>query len=452
MFKSKKSIIFWSIVNALFMTVFTFLWINNSDIITDDEEFLIKNTTGIKNTLFKMRKKPASDELLFVDLAWEKQLKEEKDEAGMHIGKRAITNRTRIAELLSYLNKKNEHKFIILDVFFKDSADFKSDSLLQVELSKTKNILIPYHVGINGENELPIFNTPIALSDYGKDEVENNFIKFKCLYEDSIRTTPLVMYETLHGNKYTDKGLFGTSQDRLALNSFILDLRIWRQNLVRDIEVSSLSDTSGGPKYQIMYMSDLLGDAINPAINKDLALLPEEERPGVEDYKMISEGLVPELTKNKIIVIGDFSDTDIHETIYGATPGPLILLNIYLALREGDNLFSVWFILFLIAGFYVISYNCFSGNDFLVSFLNKATRKIKQFSRASIFLNLIGYILYFIVLSVLSFFLFNIHITILLLAVYMEVLDNILSYFKKKQNQAVAGNVDNADPTQVLKS
>lgn len=298
-------------------------------------------------------------------------------------------------------------------------------------------------MGENGVRETPIFNAPSALSDYGKDEIDNNFIKFKCLYEDSIQTTPLVMYETLHGNTFTDHGLFGTSKGSLALSSFILDLRIWQQNLVRDVEVKNLEDSTGAPSYQIMYISDLLGDALNPALNKELLSIPEEERPGPMDYKVLAEAMVPEITKGKILIIGDFSDGDIHETIYGATAGPLILLNIYLALREGDNLFSVWFILFLLAGFYFISFNCFTGKDFLIDLLSKSSSKIGGISKTSVFLNLISYILYFIVLSILSFFLFNIHITILLLAIYMEVLDKLIGYLRKKKMPILASTIEN---------
>lgn len=429
MSRSKILIVLFSALNAALMTIFTFLWVNNSFILTDDEEFMIKSTSGIRNTLLGFKEKPNPDEFLFVDIAWEKQLVDEKSN-GQLIGKRAITNRKRVTEFLSYLNKTNQHKFIILDVFFKDSSDYQSDSLLQAAFSKTKNILIPYHTLEDGTPDMPIFKTPVALSDYDKDDLDNNFVKFKSLYNNKLRTTPLVMYETLHGKKFTHHGLFGSSDGKLALSSFILDLRIWRFNLSNQVELTSSADTAGMKVYQTLYLADLLCDNLNPDLSENIRLIPAEERP---DYKAIAETNIAELTKNRILVIGDFSDADIHETIYGATPGPLILLNVYLALREGDNIFSIWFILFLFAGYYFISYNCFRGRDMFVSYINRISKKIKQFNRASFFLNFMSYILYFILLSVLSFFFFNIHITILVLAVYMEVLEKIISYFRKKK-------------------
>ncbi len=437
MFKSKISIIGFSAFNAVLMTVFTFLWVNNSDIMTDDEEFMIRTTTGLKNTLFKIKEKPNPNEFLFIDIAWEKQLVNQynkPDEPDELIGKCPITNRKRIAELLSYINKTNHHKFILLDVFLKDSSDFQSDSSLQKELTKTKNILIPYHMDGDGKPELPLFNVPVALSDYGKYTIDNNFVKFKCLYADSVRTTPLVMYEILHEKKFNDHGLYGSSNGRLALSSFILDLRIWSENIDRKVEKTELSDSGDVVKYQILYLSDLLCDGLNPSLIKPDSKFTEEDYALKAASKSCAEEQIANLTKNRIVVIGDFSDSDIHETIYGATPGPLILLNIYLALREGDNLFSVWFILFLFAGFYFISYNCFKGRALVTSYFKRLSKKIKFLSKASYFLNLLSYIIFFVLLSALSFFLFNIHITILLLAIYMEVLEKVIDYFQKRNN------------------
>lgn len=427
MFRNKKFLHLFSALNALLMTVFSFLWLNNSYILLDDEEYMIKMTSGIRNPLLGFKEKPAPSEFLFIDIAWEKQLADEKTPDGQKIGNRAITNRERLAELLGYMNKTNQHKFIILDVFLKDSSQYKSDSTLQDALSKTKNILIPYHTTEDGTPDMPIFKAPVALSDYDKDDLDNNFTKFKSLYNDTIRTTPLVLYEKLHGEKFTDHGLFGTSKGQLALSSFILDLRIWQYNLSYD---ASPEDTINKKTYQILYLSDLLQDALNPEISDALKAIPPDERP---DYKAIVTETISELTKNRIVVIGDFSDADIHETIYGATAGPLILLNVYLALREGDNIFSIWFILFLFAGFYYISYNCFLGRDVFVSFIkNIKIKNRKLFNRNFLLVNFFSYLLYFIVLSVLSFFLFNIHLTILILAIYMELLEKAFHYLRRK--------------------
>ena len=432
MFKSKISIIGFSALNAVLMTVFTFLWLNNSYILTDDEEYMIKTTSGLRSTYFKLKEKPNPEDFLFIDIAWEKQLVNEYNEEGQIIGKRPITNRKRIAEFLSYVNQTNKHKFIILDVFFKDSSDYASDSDLQKAFSKTKNILIPYHMDEHGKPDMPIFNAPVALSDYDKDDIDNNFVKFKCLYGDSVRTTPLVMYEMLHGDKFTDHDIYGSFKGNLALSSFILDLRIWNQNLNRITEKTNLSDTSETVKYEILYLSDVLYDAINPSLLKPESEFTEEDKAKKLMMPNILQEEIPQHIDNKIVVIGDFSDSDIHETIYGATPGPLILLNVYLALRDGDNLFNVWFILFLLGGFYFISYNCFKGKDIFATYIKRLTKRVKKLNRASFFLNFMSYILYFILLSVLSFFLFNIHITILLLALYMEVLEKLVQYIRKK--------------------
>lgn len=405
-------------LNALLLVLFSFLWLNYSYILSDDEEVLIKATTGLKDIALGNvtgRHKPDNRDFLFVNIAWEKQLIPVSDSNGMVVGKRAITDRKRLARFFELINKNPHYRFLLLDVWFADSSDYSTDSLLQVQLDRTKNFLIPYHKDPSDDNRkvFPIFQAPCALSDYEKDDMDNNFIKFRLVQGNGFKTTPLVMYEHLHHRRFTDNGLFHTSGNRLCLNSFILNLRIWANDLK---EEAHNKDTISS-RYTKVQLADLIGPDTGA-----------EATPAALDNMYAS--LIDTMTRNRIVVIGDFEDTDIHNTIYGATPGPLILLNTYLALKDGDNLISMSFILFLFMGFFLISLKCFTQEDPIDLFVIHRLISGKGFR--TFLSGLISYVIYLGMLSVITYFLFNVHLTILYLAIYFEVLDQAIHFFKNR--------------------
>ena len=416
LFKNKLTLFIACGLNSLMMRVVMFIWLNQY-MILDDEVMLIKLTTGIKNHLLKLKEQPNPDEFLFIDLTWEKALADEKNKDGQVIGKRPITNRARIAQLLHSLNKNKNYKFIILDVFFRDSSNYHDDSLLQAEFNQAKNILIPYHKrDEDNQPDKPIFKTQLALSDYEQDN--DQFIKYKLIQGNDFKTTPLVMYENLHPKDTLDRNgyIFHKMGNHLSINSFILNLRIWWDDVENSKEVSGLSSDSINAntdttrvKYRKMYFNDLM-----------IPGLPEE----------IYDEIIHGNTKGKILVIGAFDEGDMHETIYGQTPGPLILLNAYLAILNKDNLVNWSFILFLFVGFYFISYKCFSNKDFLEMFLKKA---IKKKGIVSKIISIAGYLLYFVLLSIISYFMFNIHLTVLVLSIYMEAVEFIRDFIEKRR-------------------
>jgi hypothetical protein len=420
--KEKRKALLFSFINSVVLVILTFTWINKSYILTDDEEYLIKGTTSVKDValqdVFKFQEpKPNPDDFLFVNISWEKQLTYVKDlKNGQVIGQRAITNRKHIARFLKLLNKNPQHKFILLDVWFKDSSDYFSDSLLQAELLKTKNILIPYHKVDNNDHakDLPIFQGPVALSDYEKDDMDNNFCKFRLVQGDNFKTTPLVMYEQLHGKSFKEGNLLNYMGNSPALNSFILKIRLSNIHLNEEKEIAQ---GQIGTVYNKLQLIDLIGPEVTHEI-------PEMDNTFINT--------ILNNTKNKIVVIGDFEDSDIHQTIYGPTPGPLILLNVYLALVHEDNILHLNFLLFLFLGFFLISYKCFGNFDFIDNYF--LGRIVTKNSIRTYVAGFIDYLIYFIVLSILSYFLFNVHLTILLLALYMEFLDRLLRHFESKKS------------------
>lgn len=427
--KKRIGLIAFCTINSILLLIITFTWINHSYFLTDDEEYLIKGSVMAKDIIAKAGEKPDTTRFAFINIAWEKTLVNEYDQNGQLKGKRPITDRKRLAKFFEYLNKDPQHQFIILDVWFVDSSDYKSDSLLQDQFKKTKNFLIPFHKDPNDDNKIEgaIFKAPTALSDYEKDDFDNNFVKFRLVQGDGFKTTPLVFYENLHKEKFESDGFWHYLGDKLALNSFILSMRIWdydlRERQIAPGKIKSLYDY-----YQMSYFLDFKAD------NSDS--LPPSVTDPINDN--IRSFLVSAATKDKILVIGDFEDADKHQTVYGPQPGPLILLNVFLALEAGDNLINLGFVLFLFIGYFLISFKCFTRIDILDRFL--IGRLLPQTNFRAYIMNFMSYIIYFIILSLISYFLFNIHLTILLLALYMELVERVLGMFEKKKTKEISNN------------
>ena len=161
---------------------------------------------------------------------------------------------------------------------------------------------------------------PVAFSDYDSDF--GNFLKYSFLQYDTCRTIALDMYQTLDKGRY-EKGFWGYKKDNsLALNSFIIEFPIRQYDIFRE-------DTLG---YNSMHLNNFLA---------------------------LPDSISVEMLKNKIVVVGDFLESDMHQTIYGTTAGPLIHLDAYLNLKQNRNDLSFWFFLYLFIFYSVFSYVLF---------------------------------------------------------------------------------------------
>ena len=144
----------------------------------------------------------------------------------------------------------------------------------------------------------------------------------------------------------------------------------------------------------------------------------------------MSEADVLESVKDRIIVIGDFSLYDTHQSIYGDTAGSLILLNTYLALKNGDNKVSIYFVIFLYVSFFWASLEACKTRT---ASANTALR-----NKISNFISAIDYVFILVAASVISFFIFEIGLSILYLSFYLFALQNLLNFLRKRYFQQSA--------------
>ena len=263
-------------------------------------------TNILKNVVLGVEEKPDKDSLLFVNISYDKMLIPRYDTDGFESGNVAITDRMALSRFLKTINERQEYRFIILDVFFEDSTSY--DSMLQAQVKNTKALVLPYHFD-GGEARLKSYIKGWSgLADYNTDF--GTFLKYSYIQHDTSRTVPLLLYEKFNKGYLRKSGPFYTSNGHLALNALTLDFP------VRSFDVFTNDD--GG--YSSVHLCELMNtppDFINA------------------------------LTKNKIIVIGDFVDRDLHATLYGTMAGPLIQLNAYLALVNGDHLLTWPLLIFI---------------------------------------------------------------------------------------------------------
>jgi len=384
-----------SSVHALWLLIFTFIWLNQSSVY-DDEKILIQITSVIKRLVFKMDKKPNKNDFLFINVAYDKEIVPKLDNEGIPIGNQAVTDRNKLARFFHILNQKpNTHKFILCDIFFKDPSP-SNDNLLLAELKQVKNILIPYHTTASGQSELPIFPVKKGLSDY--KQIKDMFLKFSLMYKDkkgnALKTISLLMYEKLHQAEFQNRFFGYAVNNKYSLNSTILDFRIRNYDLIQS------------KRYFYINLGNLL---------------------------KISDDVVLEMVKDRIIVIGDFEDRDMHKTVFGDIAGPLILINAYLCLVNEDNIITINFLFSLFLVYLFISYYIFFGKK------TEENQKIEKIFKSTIiigFINkLINHLFFLGAFSVLSYFIFNIHINILFVGSYMTVLESGISMLKKSRKQ-----------------
>ncbi len=489
-FRIKPKIWLLSILHAFFMLWLTFFLLSYPYVLPD--EFLLVQATSVtKNLVLNLEEKPDTNRFLFINVAWDKVMANKYDPAipGYAIGKEPITDRAKLVGLLKLLKRNPEYKFVVLDIFFKGETEH--DSSLVALINSMPNILASYHRDAQDRPDLPdlaLADEHLGLSEF--EEAWGMHLKFKIVHNDTIKSTPLLIYEALYDKKFHEGFWFDYLGNKPVLNSFILDYRIrnfdYLQNRYPKVNLGEWLN----PAYNILPILDedifdeieVIEETAAPAsseteealneenLTEGLEELSEEELLALEadptleettfdslavsaemgeepltnwleeyDLQYIDESYVDlyvdDLVRDKIIFVGDFEDRDIHETIYGDTPGPIILLDAFLALEAGDNVIRVPFLIYLVFFYALISYFTFSYRTVYGAWLQRLTHR----ARATFLESLTVYLIYFALVSIGSFFLFNIHIGALVLAFYMYLIEKGRSFLGQLQSKRKAG-------------
>lgn len=376
----KKRMVLWSgiLLNTTAMVALTF-YLMSLPWLAGDEKLLIWGTSAIK---FANREIPSSSDFAFINTSYDLQLIDRLDDFGFAVGQRAITDRAKLASLLTIISKaQNPPKYIICDIHFLDAT--AHDDLLDSALSQHDNIIVSYHLNANESPEYPVFKkVKRGLSDYVVGSVFDGVYKYQLIHQDSILLTPLKVHNDITGVSSHAFGPLVKIGDRWTPNNFVMNYRL----LQKDIE-----NIEAG---------------FNPVSLGELLYLSEQD--------------IQHFVSGKIVMIGDFFENDLHETLFEITSGPLILLNAYLSINLGDTYVNVWFFLILFVAYTYLSYMVFVEGDYMEKLLTKYFGAVRI---ANYLAGFMSYLLLLTFLSMLTFFVFNIHLNVFFLAIAFYTTD-----------------------------
>jgi hypothetical protein len=374
----------WALV--LFLTLllfFIFLFSNNRDYIFSGEEQILTKIDVGKDMIFTPHYKPPYN---FVFINVSKDLELVKDENGGDI---PITDREKLATFFKILADRDQHTYLLSDIFF--DLPSEHDSALAGEIKRLKRAIFPKH--LSDTAVLPsVIPVPSAVADYNTNIKQ--FSKFRLLYRDSFKTIPVAIHEALQGVKYTHSfwGLF-------CNNNYCLQ--------------------TIPPRYYIRPYQLMVSKAY-PYFNLgDLLILSNDS------------SFYDQFLKNKFIVLGNY-ETDMHFTPIGKMQGVLILLNTYLSLLNGKQQPGGWWFLTIFLFFFLINLYLFFGkvhvpkvtdyekwwHVFLQEQLNSQLAKI--FSVVGLCLGI----------TVISELIFNIKPNTFIIFIYIIACQGLIKYYK----------------------
>ncbi len=398
-----------SAVNAFVMLVLSLYWLSLPRTF-GDEAFFVKWTNLVKKAFITPKKKINPESVLYVDIANSKEISETIDpfyEEKTGYYTTAITNRSDLATFLSYIKKYgSDIPILILDLDFEQPSP--NDSLLQAAIDS-----FPFPI-VGGERlykRLPNNENAIRLRTGIASYQSTNdlFLKYPLFLQNDRPSLPLVAMSLVNHATYKKGWLLPHINQKISLANPIIDFKINPNNLNNGTSADK-NTFSVRPLATILYEWEEIWD---------------------EDF-------IKSMLSHTTIIVGNFQ-TDIHNTVFGRCPGPLIIHNAYLTLLEGSSLIKGSWLLFIFTLFFWMSWRIYQQEK--KGIRSKWWHKSKT-AVGKILADGIDDSLFLIIGTILSYFLFNIHINILVLFIYLKIVTFILKRFvfrrdKTTQNEAL---------------
>lgn len=313
-------------------------------------------------------------------------------------GSVAVSDREKIYQLIKIINaNKNKPRFIVLDIqfYFPYSINRHIDTLLQDELNKNQQILIPILKGAGGKYKIPLYKGLYTYSGY--ETFGFGFNKFKIWDHGDIHSIPVTLHEKLDKAVYKDHLFYTTCNGHICFTA------VWPGFYLLDKDVKE-------NKTQL-----------TQSYNLGEVLIDLEANPS--DYSKIFD--------NKIVIIGNFAE-DVHFTAVGNMSGSVLLANIYLSILNKQHFVSYSFLFILLLAFSALSYLAWFSRMPEIKF------KFKFIFSPDIIKFISGYLSYFgsmFALSLIAVFLFNMNVALFLPAFIFAGIEYVRQkkYLPKKE-------------------
>lgn len=388
LFKQRKMIFIVSLCNVIVL-LFLSYYINNQAIFTGEDLNKYAWMELIKERLDLSKGIEKSNDAVFVNVAYDKQLIERYDDYGMTVGNADITDRTKLFSFLKLLQKTNTYKYVFMDVRFEKGFDSHEDSALFAQIKRMRNIVVATHSDIELIDSS--LSSKTAINDYSATIVETNFMRYEYLKNEK-PSMALYAYQELTGNTIDKYFCFYSCNHRLCYKSLFVKMPIENWSEYNDQQTK-------------MYYN-LGNDLLDSYSDKDIS----------------------QLTEGKYVFIGDMVE-DMHDTYSGIKPGSVITYHAFAALMNGEHFVRYGLMCFLAILYFVISLSLFEQNSLLekIPYIKRSHSKFIHFC-ASFF----EYSLLLLVVMVILNMLFGIATSILLPSLYFAIQKTVIKYKNEK--------------------
>lgn len=331
------------------------------------------------------------EDYVFINTAYDRELVRVVDEYGFPEGEIDITDRKKLAEFLSQLDSR--HKYVMMDVLLSDRFKSESDSLLVAEILNTERICIARSSTAQLLDQRLIPNS--GYTDYATHIYETNFVKYEFLNEGSETLPYKVFLHERPEDHLTSFGPFHFLNGRLSWKSLTLrfPIKLWN-----DTKAQVEDDL------QEKVILNLGADILNMGVD------------------------VPSLVKDKIVVIGDYREDDIHDTYLGKISGPVINVNALEALRNNELEIPWWLIITLIIFYTGFSLLLLTPDSYSLKFNRKMIRIIPKSKFIRYLLSFIGYTVIFTIFAIIIYLSSGIDINVFIPSIWFTALSAIIKY------------------------
>ena len=293
----------------------------NMNISLTGEKAVLKYWNAFTDWITAGRDKTSADDVVFINVAYDKQLVGIADEFGIPVGNAAVTDRQKLAKLLEIIEDSDSYQYVMLDVFFESGYATDADSALFSRITGMDRIVIPKHT--DGILWSDVLEAKAAYADYATSINETDFTKYPLFRKGGV-SMPLRSYSETTGNNVKRVGLWYADNGKLARKVVF-------------------------PKMYVRIDSPYRPDGQKTYINLGADILDVAEEVDWVDF-----------FKGKYIVIGSFVGDDIHTTYAGDLPGSLINYNVYLSMMKGQHkipfvLVLVYFFIFFAMAFLLLN-------------------------------------------------------------------------------------------------
>lgn len=347
---------------------------------------------------------------VYYNVSYDKQLVPAR-KGFVTIGNSAITDRAKLNEFLSLLQKSNRYKFILLDIAFDDNDISPCDSALFETIKNCQRLVFVDHDSISFTRS--DISDKAAMASYYATLWSSNFARYEFL-NNNRPSVPLYMYEKINGGKsikrYGFKPFYLYFQDgKLCQNSVFLKFD--------NKAFTHLTHKEGSGLIMDLPPYENVGEFL--------------ETKSIYDESGLIENL-NELTNDKIVVIGNLID-DRHDTYIGEVPGSVILMRAYSTLVEQSNIVNFfnqlyWFVVFFLVSICIIAKKPILQFGSIIKIKNNQWKIVIKF--LLFLLSIISFSCILIVFSVIEY-LFSDHIYALTVPIIYFTLTKLYVQFAK---------------------